>query len=289
MGLLNGASGDSVWNGYNYYDKGRVLSCEQTAEDEFSGQVQGEKTYSVKINFQHSRKSACNCPHTNGRRIICKHMIALYFTAFPTEAERFVKNNEQWERKEEERNEKVCRRVEVYVQKMPVKQIREELYRLLTDSPSWIFDRFVCEHNLDYTDEKENSYIDEDKLNRLTRTVQECFESADGEMTFYYNKQLNRIVLDSPYSDVRTVDDCDDNFLRLPDKRDVDEYGIMQEFALKQTENIRCELMATLSGKGVYRRFKDAVLKLHIEKFWYAYRDENFRLIAEDWCRKNIF
>ncbi|NMB97839.1 MAG: hypothetical protein GYA02_14710 [Clostridiaceae bacterium] len=38
------------------------------------------------INIVHPRKSKCNCPHADGRRVICKHMIALYFTVFPKEA-----------------------------------------------------------------------------------------------------------------------------------------------------------------------------------------------------------
>lgn len=31
--------------------------------------------------MEHPRKSKCNCPHADGRRVICKHMITLLFTA----------------------------------------------------------------------------------------------------------------------------------------------------------------------------------------------------------------
>lgn len=31
--------------------------------------------------MEHPRKSKCNCPHADGRQVICKHMIALLFTA----------------------------------------------------------------------------------------------------------------------------------------------------------------------------------------------------------------
>ncbi|WP_278296961.1 SWIM zinc finger family protein [Butyrivibrio sp. ob235] len=51
---------------------------------------------------EHPRKSSCTCPFAEGRRVICKHMIALYFTAEPKAAEDFLKQVEEWEKEEEE-------------------------------------------------------------------------------------------------------------------------------------------------------------------------------------------
>lgn len=42
--------------------------------------------YVVHIDKKHPRKSKCNCPFADGRRVVCKHMIALYFTAEPQAA-----------------------------------------------------------------------------------------------------------------------------------------------------------------------------------------------------------
>lgn len=40
--------------------------------------------------MEHPRKSICNCPHADGRRVICKHMIALLFTASPEAANKHI-------------------------------------------------------------------------------------------------------------------------------------------------------------------------------------------------------
>ncbi len=89
MGLLNCASRYSVWHGYDYYKNKRVESLIKYSDCDFSGVVKGTKKYEVKINAEHPRKSSCNCPRANGKRTICKHMIALYFAAFPEEAEKY--------------------------------------------------------------------------------------------------------------------------------------------------------------------------------------------------------
>ena len=39
--------------------------------------------------MEHPRKSKCN-PHADGRRVICKHMIALLFTASPEAANKHI-------------------------------------------------------------------------------------------------------------------------------------------------------------------------------------------------------
>ena len=49
----------------------------------------GQKHYDVFIDLEHPRKSKCNCPHADGKRVICKHMISLYFAAYPKIAQKY--------------------------------------------------------------------------------------------------------------------------------------------------------------------------------------------------------
>ena len=88
MSIRTLASGASAWRGYEYYTEKKVLCLSQTGEDEYTGQVAGSGPvpYQVKINIAHLRQSKCNCPHADGRRVICKHMVALLFAAFPDES-----------------------------------------------------------------------------------------------------------------------------------------------------------------------------------------------------------
>ncbi len=84
MGLLDLASGASLWRGYEYYKAGRVRSWQSVSESAHEGMVQGsgDGCYTVAIDLAHPRKSSCSCPHADGKRIICKHKVALSFTVF---------------------------------------------------------------------------------------------------------------------------------------------------------------------------------------------------------------
>ena len=46
-------------------------------------------------------------------------------------------------------------------------------------------------------------------------------------------------------------------------------------------------MLASLRGKGAFRRFKDTVFYLGIHDDWFAYSDERFREIAERRCMDN--
>ena len=97
------------------YEGKKVDASEKMNDSEYRGIVIGSEnnSYSVIINIEHSRKSKCNCPHADGRRVICKHMIALYFTVFPKEAENFIIEAQQYEKEEKKREQEeydVCLR-----------------------------------------------------------------------------------------------------------------------------------------------------------------------------------
>ena len=79
-----------------------------------------------------------------------------------------------------------------------------------------------------------------------------------------------------------------DNFERLPTKFDIHEWSIMQEFCQSVTsDSLREELMDAIHGRGAFRVFKSVVYRHHIEKDWYAFRDEALREIARDWCEEH--
>ena len=105
MGLIELASRNSVWRGMDYYEAKRVLTWVKSGQYIYDGIVSGSegKVYHVHIDTEHPRKSVCDCVFAKGRRVICKHMIALYFTAEPEAAQAFQKKVEEWEAEEEER------------------------------------------------------------------------------------------------------------------------------------------------------------------------------------------
>ncbi len=148
MGLLDLASGASAWRGYEYYQEKKITSVNKQSETEYTGKVLGsqKQPYDVKIDIDHPRKSACNCPHANGKRIICKHQIALYFTIFPGEAERYYREVVEYEEEEERRQDALDEKVIEYINSLSKDELRQTLYEVLYDGADWVFERFVREH-----------------------------------------------------------------------------------------------------------------------------------------------
>lgn len=151
MGLLECASGASVWRGYDYYKEKKVLLIEELEPGIFNASVagSGDNHYSIELHMKHPRKSKCNCPHADGKRIICKHIVASYFTVLPGEAEKFYAEAMAYQEEEEKREEELYERVQAYVCKMKKNELQQALLELLFDGSDWQFDRFVREHGLD--------------------------------------------------------------------------------------------------------------------------------------------
>ena len=143
MSLIDLASGASAWRGYNYYKDGKVLRCLRTEEARYAGEVSGSngEVYHVRLDLEHPRRSECTCPHAAGKRIVCKHQVALYFTAFPEEAEKYYR-----EVIEAEEEMAVIDRV----RKMKKSELQDALLELLFNGPEWQYERFAREQLRDY-------------------------------------------------------------------------------------------------------------------------------------------
>lgn len=135
MGLIEMASGSSVWRGMDYYERKMVCSWKKSGEEAYDGVVSGSEgnKYSVHIDKVHPRKSSCNCPFAEGRRVICKHMIALLFTAEPKTAEDFLRQVEKWEQEEKERERLHYKELSEYVNSLSKKELQERLYEALVE------------------------------------------------------------------------------------------------------------------------------------------------------------
>ena len=129
MGLIEIASNNSVWRGMDYYNNKKVVSWEASGTDIYEGTVSCSdgNTYTVHIDTEHPRKSSCNCPYADGRRVVCKHMIALYFTAEPKVADDFLKEVEKWEAEEEERELQHYEEMKKYVKSLSKTELQEQL------------------------------------------------------------------------------------------------------------------------------------------------------------------
>ena len=135
MGLIETASANSVWRGMDYYEAKKVISWERTGTFAYDGVVSGSdgNKYTVHIETNHPRRSTCNCPFAEGRRVVCKHMIALYFTAEPEAVDNFLKQVEEWEAEEQEREKQHLEDLRKYVNQLSKAELRERLYDALVE------------------------------------------------------------------------------------------------------------------------------------------------------------
>lgn len=147
MGLIDLASGKSLWRGYECYLEKHVLSHTKTGENGYDGRVAGNnKIYDVHIDLAHPRKSKCSCPHAAGRRIICKHMVSLYFTVIPKEAERYYKEVVEYEEEQERELCEIDNKIIDYLKRSSKSELEDDLYNLLYECPEWLFYRFISQH-----------------------------------------------------------------------------------------------------------------------------------------------
>ena len=101
------------------------------------------------IDIEHPRKSKCDCPHAKDKRIICKHMIALYFTVLPKEVDIFLKEVEEAEKEYEEYEKELEKKMIKYVKSMSKSELQETILELLYTGPEWLYDRFI-RHKVGY-------------------------------------------------------------------------------------------------------------------------------------------
>ncbi|MBU5435007.1 SWIM zinc finger domain-containing protein [Pseudoflavonifractor sp. MSJ-37] len=148
MSLLTSASAASRWRGYEYFKEGRVSALEDLGSSRFRALVAGHQSrpYAVTIDLAHLRQSSCTCPHAAGRKVICKHMVAVFFTVFPEEAARFyadvLREEQEWEEAQADRADKLIQ----YVRRLKKKDAQDRLLEVLEIGPDWLWDRFLRDY-----------------------------------------------------------------------------------------------------------------------------------------------
>ena len=135
--LLNDASYRSYWRGYEYFKEGRVKKIQRFDGTTYSAIVSGCEDYHVKIGFAHPRKSTCDCPHAEGRRVVCKHKVALAFAVSPEalkKADDIMEEQLRYQAEREQREHEQYKRIKKKVMEMSLKDLRDYvIYQMIED------------------------------------------------------------------------------------------------------------------------------------------------------------
>jgi len=79
-----------------------------------------------------------------------------------------------------------------------------------------------------------------------------------------------------------------DRYLALPDRFDVNEWNIMNDFCHQiRREDIRNGLLRAIQGNHAFRRFKDKIADHNMWEEWNRFRRRAFEEIIRDWCEEN--
>ena len=137
MGLIETASAKSVWRGLDYYENNYVIHWDESDPGIINGIVRGTADYDVHVEVAHPRKSTCTCPFAAGRRVVCKHMIALYFTAYPQAVVDFREDIARWEAEEEAIQQQHYQDLKDYVYSLSKSELRERYLDLLIEKENY--------------------------------------------------------------------------------------------------------------------------------------------------------
>ena len=135
MSIWTLASNDSAWRGYDYYKQGIVTAYEKLDKGIYKSHIKGsaDVPYCTIIDVAHPRKSSCDCPFAKGRRVMCKHMVALLFTVIPSEADAFMHEVEESEKEAELALQEHYKELERYVKSLKKEELQRELLDALIE------------------------------------------------------------------------------------------------------------------------------------------------------------
>ncbi len=130
---------------------------------------------------------------------------------------------------------------------------------------------------------------------RLKQVIQAMDEAGDA-YTLYLDTQTRKTVYLPDYSVTGETDEAlameiENNhgrYIRFPDKYEIHEYSIMEQFVESLSPGkAQEELAYAIRGKGAFRRFKSSLRYFGLEQRWYDFKAEVFREKAVRWCRNN--
>ena len=149
MGIISSASGSSCWKGLEYYKNNKIKNINKVSDTEYTSTAFGTKEYSVYLNLKNPRKSTCNCPLANGKRIICKHIVATYFSVATGSAKEFEDEQNRLQEEYEEYQENEYKNAIKFINKMSKKELVEELIYIFDYAPEWVYGDFIKRNDIE--------------------------------------------------------------------------------------------------------------------------------------------
>ena len=122
-----------------------------------------------------------------------------------------------------------------------------------------------------------------DKLEETTDCWEQYFNIKTGE----FEALSDGTYIETDLELAENIESSDD-YIRLPNQYDINEYNIMEQFAESLDNITQINILYNiLKGKKPYRKFKDQINYLGLAEQYYSFRHSKYIEIAKEWCENN--
>ena len=126
--------------GYEYYCSGKVTSKTKIDDEIAKGKVNG---YDVTINLDKPRNSKCTCKYKKDNPYkICKHMVALFLSLYPSEAKKCEEMIAYEDAIKEEDDGRKLREINVFIKNSPRRVLEDIVRDTLMEKDGWIVHQY---------------------------------------------------------------------------------------------------------------------------------------------------
>lgn len=135
---------------------------------------------------------------------------------------------------------------------------------------------------MDVLNDDIHAYLNKLTGELLTATTEELSAIEEGDDWSNYPDWQHAAL-----EDARRIIESDD-FLELPDKFEIHEYAIMQDFCYAlENPRLRDDMASRIRGSGAFRHFKDGIHYHGIQEDWYRFRQQALEAIAIEWLESH--
>ena len=126
---------------------------------------------------------------------------------------------------------------------------------------------------------------------KLSQIIDSLYD-VNIESSCYYDKKNNKILWhlgdNEEYSTYQEDDEFNEDIIFMFNFYTKNDYDIMQDF-IKTIDNdgLRNELLNETRGKNAFQRFRKVIDYNNITNDWYVFRDNEYKKIAEEWCKEH--
>ena len=126
--------------------------------------------------------------------------------------------------------------------------------------------------------------------------IVDAIQGGSNSVEYYLNTRSGEIIMRDEHLSTRELMEIDDeidkqyeDLILIPDSRDAGDIRMMREYSWTLPDGAAKDALTTAlsGGKGIFKRFKNAVSQYGLLNEWYEYEDDRYMQFAKDWCQAN--